>query len=764
MKKYIFPILFLGVLAVVFFSVKNVTEHLESHYTHVFSTPYNLNMLVISFSLPENNFYLSDNEIPIEQEKPNNDWLYAIGPIIASIAICSFVFLFFALNLRGSSVGGSFLFFNFVLILYYFSLLDYLTYYDFVGAFYFLGFFITVPLTFFLRNLFFKRPSWEIIFYATPIFLGITYAFYPENAFQERYLLRLISYTQFICILYCIILFGRKLRDHMKKRSGKTILQRLPQGIEAIKYILAATLIGNFASSIFLYFLISFADIEMNVAYNVILFLPAFTSIVYFLLGVRFGFVYTNVIVSEVLVRGVFISFFLFLYLFSIGYYLLGMPNREESLWIHLSISVIFLLILDPFRTLIAFLLDQSLIARNIILSQYLMETSMYLSNPKSIDTSLKKIGECLENGLDIQWMKIYLVKNLFISSNPSIEWIEDKNPIWEVIRKKQRLRHTPIFTRFSASKAADFLNREEALLMICFHKFKGFALISEKKDQRVFLSADIKFLRSVIKHGELLLENYFFLQETNKLKRKESELIYAKTIQKRVLNPDFSDKKIQVSSVIKPYLKVTGDYIDFFKKAPNSYTLFLGDASGHGLGSAYLMNLIRSIIRSSQAINRENLQKTFQKINQYLTFDYPGSEFLTLVGINIKIKNKKSTLLEFINAGQHSALIYLKKSKRLKKFAFSQKALGIVKTDYKISNLEVSEPFKIFIYSDGLFEIFGVKGKMLGEKNVRRWIKQSSELDIKSQKEYILKRLNNKQNISQVIDDISLVTVDIKE
>ena len=762
MNKFIFSALFLGILGAVFLSTRNIKNHLESHYTHVLSTPYNLNMFVISFSLPKGNFYFSDDEIPIVDEYRTNDWLYAIGPIIGSIVVCSFVFLFFVLNLRMQSAERSFLFLNFILILYYFSFLDYLTYYNLTGVFYFLSFFITAPLIVFLRDLFFRRSSWDFILYMVPVFLGLTYIFYPKNAFQERYLMRLVSYTQLLCILYCIILFFGKLKSYMKRQKGGNIIQRTPKGLNASKYILAATAIGNFTFSIFIYFFTSFTDIEMNVAYNIVFFFPAFTSIVYFLLGVRFGFIYTKVIVSEVMVRGIFISFFLLLYLFSIGYYLLGMPNTEESLWIHLGISVVFLIILDPFRTLIAFFLDQSLIKRNIVLTQYLTETSIYLNNLKSINIFLNQIGECLGKGLNIHWMRLYLDKNLFIGSSPFIKWVENYDPVWEGIRPKGKIGYNLIFTRFSSAKIADFLNREGAFLMICFHKFKGFVLISEKKDHRAFLSADIKFLRSAIKQGELLLQNYFFLQEANKLKRKENELTLAKAIQQKILNPDYSDEKIRVSSLIQPYQEVTGDYVDFFKTASNAYTLFLGDVSGHGLGSAYLMSIVRSIIRGSQMTNQENLRITFHKINQYLAFDYRGSEFLTLVGINIRIKGKGSISLEFINAGQHPALIYLKKSKKLKKFAASQKALGIVKTDYKISSLEVHEPFRIFIYSDGLFEIFDEKGKILGEENVRRWIKHSSNLGVESQKEYILRKVRKKQSVSQITDDVSLVIVDV--
>ena len=124
-------------------------------------------------------------------------------------------------------------------------------------------------------------------------------------------------------------------------------------------------------------------------------------------------------------------------------------------------------------------------------------------------------------------------------------------------------------------------------------------------------------------------------------------------------------------------------------------------------------------------------------------------------------INQRKKADIEFINAGQHPALIYLKNSRRLEKLASSQRVIGVVDTQYTSIKYKVNEPFRIFMYSDGIFEILNQEGQMIGEGQIHEWIMESNEMSIDEQKSYILNKLN-KTAYLYIIDDISFTITEI--
>ncbi len=275
--------------------------------------------------------------------------------------------------------------------------------------------------------------------------------------------------------------------------------------------------------------------------------------------------------------------------------------------------------------------------------------------------------------------------------------------------------------------------------------------------------------MRSIIKYSEALLQNYQFFLETTRIRRHQNELSLAASIQKKILPSEYANQHIELCFIIKPFQEVTGDYIDFFEEISHEYTILLGDVSGHGLGSAYLMTLAHSMIRASAKILKEKLNRTFAKVNDYLVHDYNGHDFMSLVGVKVQIKkeekhDKEHAKLEFINAGQHPMLIYLMESKNLEILSTNQRVLGVVDTNYKMNTHFIYESFRIFIYSDGMFEIFDEEGKIIGEKTVHDWILKSGELTIAEQKEFISNKIEQYQDKKfMIMDDISLVIAEFR-
>ena len=388
--------------------------------------------------------------------------------------------------------------------------------------------------------------------------------------------------------------------------------------------------------------LFSFYSVKANVNYNVIFFFPAFSLGIYSILGPRFGLFPLKVVIREALLRFFFLIVFIIFCVFFIGFQLISVFNNEKDLLFSVIFVLLFLLLIDPFRTIISFFLDRSYLKRNSVIKEYQSQISDYFNKPHSLPIFFNKIIQAIQDGLNITKVKIYFDADIFKDINLGKYFVLYEQSIWKQVRRKRKFIHTPVFTEWSGGKIGKLLKTDNAFALIAFQKNNAAIVVSGKKNGNAFLSSDIKFLKILAKYGDSFLENYQFFLEATKIKRRENELDLAANIQKNILPKEYEDEDITLRLIIQPFQKVTGDYVGFFKKYSQEYFLFLGDVSGHGLGSSYLMAVVQSMIQASINFYKEELDVIFSRIDRYLVNEYKGNDFITLTGMQISIDKPK--------------------------------------------------------------------------------------------------------------------------
>ena len=745
-----------------------VQKTLEKNSSTILQSPFHLNILPLSFINEPEIIYFKEGQ----QSRPSKDfikpyeYIVAASPFFTAVLIAVAVIFFLLANAHLDRHQYLFLSLNIYSLLYFFSFIDYLTENNLLFIFYFVGFSINISFIYFFRSLLDRATSFMVAVYLGLLSVFLTFWLYPSDANSEVFLFKCIGLSQFAVVLYTTYLFISYISKIKKSKKSQQKNTRMIN----IKIISALIFLFGFCLASVCFFLFNYIETNMNTNYNAFFFLPAFAVGLHTMLGIRFGFIFIKVIINEFLFKIIMILVFTLLYSFFIGFRLYSLFDTETGFFFHLTIVIASLMILDSIRTGITFFLDQSSVKRNIILGEYLSEISYYFNNPENVLTFINKLSKAVKKGLEIHEIKLCFTKKLFTELTLlRADNIFYNDVIWHDIRRKKKFVFYPVFTKYKATKWKNIFQDQHSFLLIAFQKFDAALIVSNKVDKRAFFSSDIKFLRSVIKYGEALLQNYQFFLETTQIRRHQNELSLAASIQKKILPSEYANHRIQLCFIIKPFEEVTGDYIDFFEKNSHEYTILLGDVSGHGLGSAYLMTLTHSMIRASVKILKEKLNRTFTKVNHYLVHDYNGYDFMSLVGVKIQIKqedkNKKEYAeLGFVNAGQHPMLIYLMESKSLIVLSTNQRVLGVADTQYKINTHFFYESFRIFIYSDGIFEVFDHQGKIIGEKEIHDWIFKSGELSIEEQKEFISKKIEKYQDKKfRIIDDISLVIAEIK-
>ncbi|MDH5721097.1 MAG: SpoIIE family protein phosphatase [Spirochaetia bacterium] len=760
-RKYIKIILPLAAFFALFHGIsRDFSLYISKHNTEYFSTPNGLLIVPVSLQEPHDKKYFTEHVKEPQKYFYWESWMYAATPFFAAILLFFMTGAFIYFFARMRRLEKSFLILIYYLSILYLLFLDYITGAKHETLFYVLLSGMSVPFVYFFRAIYGYATRGAFYYVTLPLIIFLPVLFEPQDKTDEINMFQAIGLTYLITTLYCAYLFFRDIEN--------------PGNQSYIKPDWAKNLFAGIALSLpalfTFYFLIMPAlKTKAHVGMNTLFFLPSLIPTSFFLLSLRFRFVYFETAFYSWFLRIFYFLFFSFLYWFSIGFHLGDTILFEEKRLLHILTAVIFLLIIDPIKTLFYIFYNRHFILHRQELTKFAAKISDYAVNPNQIESFLEKYTSTLRESLDIEKVRFVMSENLFENRGrpeDTIIFIKDLDPIWSYLKLWRKARTYPVFTTRAFGPIRDLLQENGAFLFMPFRNFKAGILLNAKTSGKSFYSEDIHFLKRILKLTEPLLENYQFLIANAKLKRQEKELELAFRIQEKLIPSAHRDNNLVFQSYFRGSRKVTGDYVDFMHLGKNRYFLFLGDVSGHGLGSAYITAIVRSIIRSSITELKSELVDIFNSLNNFLIHKYKGNNILTLTGIEIEIKktqNKNNYLLKYINAGCHAPLIYAKTNKTYSRFKNIQRVLGAAKTNYISESLTLKNPAKILLYSDGAFEIFNSQNKMAGEKQLIKWIKKSILLTPEDQIEYLTKKIfSYGEDNRHDYDDISFAVLDL--
>ena len=204
-------------------------------------------------------------------------------------------------------------------------------------------------------------------------------------------------------------------------------------------------------------------------------------------------------------------------------------------------------------------------------------------------------------------------------------------------------------------------------------------------------------------------------------------------------------------------------DYLDTSKTYPGSFTMAIGDVSGHGIPSALMMATARAFFRQ-----RSTLPGTpadiVSDVNRQITRDFAESGgFMTLFYLSIDPANRS---LCWVRAGHDPAIFYDPELDKFDELHGTGMALGVdadrryeqfLKTDLKQGQV-------IILGSDGLWEARNPKGEMFSKEPVHRIIRQSHTATAREILTACFNRFNVFLGDRAPEDDVTLVVIRITE
>jgi sigma-B regulation protein RsbU (phosphoserine phosphatase) len=181
-----------------------------------------------------------------------------------------------------------------------------------------------------------------------------------------------------------------------------------------------------------------------------------------------------------------------------------------------------------------------------------------------------------------------------------------------------------------------------------------------------------------------------------------EREIEMLGDIQSRLLpapHPPFS--RLLIDSLFKPSGRASGDFFDYFPVHNNTVRAAICDVSGHGARAAFLMGVVRTLIRLSERTRLDLAQVVTLLNNSLMDIIGDESDFVSLFLADLNLQNMT---ISYINAGHCPALLRNGHG-HVSSLEANIPILGITALEPQILTYPLHANSSLFLYTDGIYE-----------------------------------------------------------
>jgi len=309
--------------------------------------------------------------------------------------------------------------------------------------------------------------------------------------------------------------------------------------------------------------------------------------------------------------------------------------------------------------------------------------------------------------------------------------------------RQMGRGRHEFFLPRKDGSRLPVVINAR-ALKNPDGHQFAivTFTDISEQKDAEARLRTAIKLLE-------------------DRQKEIDEDLVLAARVQQSLSPKSMVWKGMRVETHYHPVRAIGGDLGLVSPQGDNHLNLLVCDVSGHGIGSALVANRIYTEtvakLRSTAPLTNvlEHLNRfLMQEISSNTTF------CLTMAAARVERSGRHMT---FAGAGHPPAMV-VQPGAEPRLLASNSMVLGALPEAVGAEaaiEVDIEPGDRIFLYTDGITDVFDARGEMLGVEGMRNFVREDSRLPLHEMKQSILDKVAAWRD-GPATDDISLVLVEV--
>lgn len=239
---------------------------------------------------------------------------------------------------------------------------------------------------------------------------------------------------------------------------------------------------------------------------------------------------------------------------------------------------------------------------------------------------------------------------------------------------------------------------------------------------------------------------------------RKSKELEEARQLQLSMLPQCITSiPGVDICFHMQTATEVGGDYYDYFISEDRTFTIAIGDATGHGIKAGIMVAVIKSmfVALADKMDTLTFLQKCSLTIRQmHLGNLYMGMSL-------VKLKDKKMTVS---SAGMPPIYIYRNQTQSVEELIIKALPLGATasfSTEEKILKLETGDT--VLLLSDGYIELFNDQDEILDYPRLIQYFQQVGEQSPDDIVAHLIKRGDQWRKVRPQTDDITFVVIKVK-
>ncbi len=290
-----------------------------------------------------------------------------------------------------------------------------------------------------------------------------------------------------------------------------------------------------------------------------------------------------------------------------------------------------------------------------------------------------------------------------------------------------------------------------------------GVINVTDKKSGAMFSTGDLKLLNTISSLAAITIYNARLIETLKGTERVQHELQIAETIQMGLLPAEPPKVPgVDIFGMCKSAKNVGGDYFDYFLSENGLIDLIVADVSGHSIGSALMMAISRSVLRS--VIHQsESLSEILGQTNRLLFPDLDRAGLF--ISLFLAQYNPATHWLKYANAGHPPLLVYKAAEKKVLELDAEGMIIGILEeVDFEEKSLRLEAGDIVLFYTDGIVEATNVYNEQFGEERLAEILKIFHDEPAKR----IVRNLYNQLDIfvqrREQSDDVTVIVMKILE
>lgn len=161
------------------------------------------------------------------------------------------------------------------------------------------------------------------------------------------------------------------------------------------------------------------------------------------------------------------------------------------------------------------------------------------------------------------------------------------------------------------------------------------------------------------------------------------------------------------------------GDYYDFMKLREDRLAFCVGDATGHGIGAAFITTTARACLRASIDDDELDLGALFGRVSALLEDDLADGKFITMF---LGVYDSRDRSISYVSAGHDTGLLYRAATGRFEELRATGAPLGIFPglTFQSATTAPLEPGDTLIVKTDGITEGENGDSEQFGEERLR--------------------------------------------